>query len=104
MRPELSSRMKGLSEPFSIDAYAQEFQTSVVISKRTFYSNDLHKDGGMLPIYRVVADRFKFDAIIQAPLVFRDRCIGELLVCARDAKYFSPDDVRLYQEVAFHLS
>src|SRR5260221_4592584 len=104
IRPEWSSGMEGLNEPFSIDAYAQEFQTSVVISKRTFYSNDLHKDGGMLPIYRVVADRFKFDAIIQAPLVIRDRGIGELLVGARDEKDFSPDDVRLVQAVAFQLA
>src|SRR5205823_1653708 len=40
VRPELTLGMEGLTQAFHIDAYAPDFQTSVVISKRVFMSND----------------------------------------------------------------
>ena len=104
IRPEWSVGLDGLTEPFSIDAYSPDFQTSAVISKRLFMTNDVRHDGRVLPVYRAVADRFKFDAVIQVPLVVRERGIGELLVAHRNEKEFSQDDVRLTQAVAFQIA
>src|SRR5258708_7764890 len=88
IRPETSIGLESLSAPFSIDAYSPEFQTSVVITRRPLLSNDLRKDGAVLPVYRAMADRFKFDALIQAPLVVRERGIGELIIANRGEKDF----------------
>ncbi|MEP7284202.1 MAG: GAF domain-containing protein [Chloroflexota bacterium] len=104
IRPEWSIGLAGLSEPFSMDVYSPDFQTSVVITKRTFMTNDLRNDGQVLPVYRAMADRFNYDAVIQVPLVVRERGIGELSVANRGDKSFIADDVRLVQAVAVQLA
>src|SRR5579859_4282599 len=104
IRPETSIGLEGLSAPFSIDAYSPDFQTSVVITGRPLMSNDLRRDGAVLPVYRAMADRFKFDGLIQVPLVIRERGIGELLIANRGEKDFGSDDLRLIQAIAYQLA
>ena len=103
-RPEWTTGMDSLTQPFSIDAYAPGFQTSVLISKRAFMSNDMHRDGRVLPVYRAIAQRFNLIAVIQAPLVVRERGIGELTVANRRDREFTADDQRLVQAVAGQLA
>ncbi len=103
-RPEWTTGMDSLTQPFSIDAYAPGFQTSVLITRRAFMSNDIRRDGHVLPVYRVIAERFNLIAVIQAPLVIRERGIGELTVANRSEKEFTADDQRLVQAVAAQLA
>ncbi|HVO42118.1 MAG TPA: GAF domain-containing protein, partial [Aggregatilineales bacterium] len=104
IRPEWTSGMESLTQPFSVDVYAPEFQNSVLISKRLLLANDLRNDGRVLPVYRAMGDRFSFDAMIQVPLIVRDLGIGELIVGRRTDRDFNNHDVQLAQAIAIQLA
>ncbi len=104
IRPEWTTGMDALTQPFSIDVYAADFQTSVVVSKHPFMTNDVRNDDRVLPVYRAMADRFNLDALIQVPLVVRGLGIGELTVANRGDEDFSQDDSRLVQAIAAQLA
>lgn len=104
IRPEWSTGLEALTQPFSIDAYTPNFQTSVVISRRAFLSNDVRNDGRVLPVYRAMAERFNYNAVIQVPLIVRERGIGDLMVANRGDREFTQDDLRLVQAIAAQLA
>jgi len=103
-RPEWTHGMSGLTEPLIVDTYTPGYQTSVLISRRPFLTNNIRGDSRVFPSYRAVAERFNFNAVMQVPLVVQERGVGELSVGARTDRVFTLDDMRVLRTVALQLS
>lgn len=103
--PDWTNGLEGqLTQPLTLDVYSAGFEASPVMSKRAFMTNDVLNDGRVMPIYRAVAERFKMIAVIQIPLIARDRGLGELTVASRTEREFNHDDVRLLQAIGAQIA
>jgi PAS domain S-box-containing protein len=105
-QPEWASGIEGqLPQPLTLDVYAPGNETSPVISRRPFISNDVLNDGRVLPLYRAVAERFQVLSVMQVPLVARDHVLGELTAAHRaPERDFTSDDLRLAQAICAQLA
>lgn len=87
-----------------IDAYAPEFEQSVLITRKPFLSNNLRTDERVLPAYAPLIERLKLRRWVQVPLVIQDRCIGELAVANRRDGDYDDGDVAMMQALAVQVA
>lgn len=80
-----------LTEPAMQSIYGENFNLSVVMSRRPFYGNDLMNDPRVLPSYRKYAEQLNLRSAAMVPLVVGDRSLGELGVANRDRPYDKSD-------------
>lgn len=104
IRPEWTVGLEDLKEPYTIDTFAPGFQSSVVVSRRPFMSNNLRADARLLPVYRSLIERFNFNVAIQAPLAVREQGIGELSAGRRGDRPFTDEDLRLLASIGEQLA
>lgn len=91
------------TQTFVHDLYSKNFENSVALSKRPFFSNDLMNDPRLLPSYREVSEKAKLFSAVMVPLVIGDRSLGEMGVANRKRPY-SKEDRRLLQAAAIQVS
>jgi PAS domain S-box-containing protein len=80
-----------LSEPTSQSIYSEDFQLSVMMSRRPFYGNDLLNDARVIPSYRHYCQTLGLERAALVPLVVGDRSLGELGVANRERPYDKAD-------------
>ncbi|MCU0475703.1 MAG: GAF domain-containing protein [Anaerolineae bacterium] len=80
-----------LREPTVQSIYSEDFQLSVVMSRRPFYGNDLMNDPRIIPSYRHYAETLGLQRAAMVPLVVGDRSLGELGVANRERPYDRAD-------------
>lgn len=80
-----------LKAPQSQNIYGPNFQHSVVMSRRPFYSNDVMNDPRVLPEYLAIAHNLTLEKTAMVALVIGDRSLGELGVANRDRPYDKTD-------------
>jgi PAS domain S-box-containing protein len=103
IRPEWSYGAEGLNT-FNIDIYTQGFSNSVLMTKRTFTTTNIHTDVRILPLYKQIANRYAVNAAIQTALIVDDRGVGELTIGRRDARQFSPREINLVESITAQLA
>jgi len=80
-----------LKEITSQNIYGPNFQYSVVMSRRPFFSNDVMSDPRVLPEYRQIAENLGLRGAAMVALVVGDRSLGELGVANRERPYDKSD-------------
>lgn len=93
-----------LADPLVIDAYADGFENSVAVSKRSFVSNDLLHDERLLRNYSEIAQRMGLVRGVLVPLVVGDQSLGELGVANRIDGVYSDADKNLLQAIAAQIA
>ncbi|MCC7207535.1 MAG: GAF domain-containing protein, partial [Anaerolineae bacterium] len=104
IRPEWTIGLDDLKEPYVIDTFAPGSQSSVVVSRRPFMSNNLRADPRLMPVLRALIERFNFNVMLQVPLVISERGIGELTIARRTDYPFEPDDLRKAEAIAGQMA
>ena len=93
-----------VQEPIVHDIYAENFDQSVALSGRAFFSDDVKNDTRIIiESYKQVATRFDLKNVLLVPLGVGEKKLGELGVGNRTGKY-NQDDVRAMMTVAAQIS
>ncbi len=78
-----------------MDAGERELRlTTVSGTQRPFLSGHLGVDEKLPAVYRPMMDAFQMESVIMAPLLARERSLGELIIGSRTAEFFSSNDVQ----------
>ena len=77
---------------FTLDGRRPTFHHTVFRSGRVFRSDDALADRRILKDYRPLIQRFEARRVVSAPLVVRDRSIGEVHIARRGGDPFDIDD------------
>jgi len=80
------------------------FRFAVTRTRRPFISGNAQRDRRIVGVYRPVVERFQAQSVMDVPLVVGDRCLGELMVVAREERYFSRADLQLLATVGAQLA
>ncbi|MGD9092047.1 MAG: GAF domain-containing protein, partial [Anaerolineales bacterium] len=81
-----------------------QFHRAVTKSQQPYHSDDVWEDGDLLPLYRSFLSNLDIRSSLIAPLVVRDRGIGEILLGAQKASSFSPGITQTVITVASQLA
>lgn len=92
-----------LKTPQSQNIYGPNFQHSVVMSRRPFYSNDVVNDPRVLPEYLEIAHNLQLEKAAMVALVVGDRSLGELGVANRERPY-DKADIEALSSIAAQVS
>ncbi|RME06707.1 MAG: GAF domain-containing protein, partial [Anaerolineae bacterium] len=76
----------------------------VSYSRRAFLSDDATLDERVLPVYRHLIETLDVHAVMDVPLVYRGRGVGELMVGSRRPGHFNRSDIQLASTVANQLA
>ncbi len=82
----------------------ESFRHTVTVSKRPFLSGDAAIDSRILPVFSGLVGPLDARAVIDVPLILRDRGVGEILLCSHVPDTFSPGDIQLAQTVAGQIA
>jgi GAF domain-containing protein/nitrogen-specific signal transduction histidine kinase len=82
----------------------EDFRHTVTASKRPFLSGDASIDGRILPVFAGLVAPLDVRAVIDVPLILRDRGVGEILLCSHTPDAFGPGDIQLAATVAGQLA
>jgi len=94
-----------VQDPIVQDIYADNFEQSVAISGRAFYSDNISADKRVtIESYKQLASRFELTSTLLVPLVVGDKKLGELGVGNRTNGTYNEDDVRALMTVAAQIS
>lgn len=93
-----------LAAPAVQDVYAADFERSVAISQRAFYSNDVQADERVIAGYREIARRYHIDSAVLVPLAVGERSIGEMGIANRAGRPYGPEDRQTLLAVAAQVS
>lgn len=94
-----------LQEPISQDIHAENFEYSVALSGKAFFSDDVLNDKRInIESYRHIAERLDINRSLLVPLAVGDKKLGELGVSNRTSSNYSQEDVRALMTVAAQIS
>lgn len=99
----------GVSEELSA-AFTQIFvddpnyRYSVSGSKKPFLSGRLSTDRRVLPAYRNLTNTLGMESAIVAPLVVRERSVGELMLGSSKVNHFNPFDLQIVSTAAGQIA
>ncbi len=85
---------------FHLDPNADGLEDAVFRTLRPFVSNDALTDPHIPPTYKPLFERYQIHRVISAPLVIKDRGVGEILVANKAGGDFTPGDVQLLGAIA----
>ncbi|MBL8050424.1 MAG: GAF domain-containing protein, partial [Anaerolineales bacterium] len=80
------------------------YRYSVSGSKRPFLSGRLSTDRRVLPAYRSLTSVLNMESAIVAPLVVRERSVGELMLGSSKLNYFNPYDLQIVSTAAGQIA
>jgi len=92
-----------LKEPVIHNAYAKNFEHSVTIARRPFFSNDVPNDRRVLDSYRAASVQLGIRKALLTPLTVGETSLGEIGVSNRPDD-FSADDLRLLNVAAIQIA
>ncbi len=94
-----------LDHSHTIDTYSAGFENSVLVSGRSFISNNLRDDRQILPPYRALIGQFSLVNAIQVPVSIHGHTIGELTVANRiGGEPYTQDDAELLAAIATQIA
>lgn len=77
---------------------------SVSGSKKSFLSGRLSTDRRVLPAYRNLSNALGMESAIVAPLVVRERSVGELMLGSSKVNHFNPFDLQIVSTAAGQIA
>lgn len=94
-----------LHDPIIQDIHAENFEHSVALSGKSFFSDDIMSDKRIeIDSYRHISQRLGVKQSLLVPLGVGDKKLGELGVANRPNETYSQDDVRALLTVAAQIS
>jgi PAS domain S-box-containing protein len=95
-----------IQEPLTQNIYAENFEHSVALSGRSFFSDDIKNDKRVtIESYKEIAARFELKSTLLVPLGVGEKHLGELGVGNRTSGgTYSEDDVRALMTIAAQIS
>jgi GAF domain-containing protein/nitrogen-specific signal transduction histidine kinase len=99
----------GVSD-LSVEALARlhvddpQYRYTVSGSQKPFLSGRLSSDRRVLPVYRPLVNILQVESAIVAPLIVRDRSLGELMLGSRKTEYFNNYDLQVILTAAGQLA
>ncbi len=81
-----------------------EYLMTVSHSQKTFVSNRLSTDRGVLSMYRSLVSALKIESALVVPLVAHDHSLGELMLGSQQTDHFSAYDVQVISAAAGQLA
>ncbi len=81
-----------------------EYLLTVSHSRKPFVSGHLSTDPRVLSLYRPMISALQIESSVMAPLMVRERCIGELMLGSRKMDYFSMDDLQVITTAANQIA
>lgn len=89
---------------FRIDTLRPSFHHSAFATRRIGRVDDALSDRRVLPVYRPLLEHYQARALMVAPLITRDRAIGEIYVANRSGSPFTLEDERRLSTVTALLA
>lgn len=80
------------------------YRYSVSGSQKAFLSGRLSADRRILPAYKSLANALGMESAIVAPLVVRERSVGELMIGSSKQNFFNPYDLQIVSTVAGQIA
>jgi PAS domain S-box-containing protein len=80
------------------------YHNSVSGSKKPFFSARLSTDRRVIPAYRALTNAINIESAIVAPLVVREKSVGELMLGSRKTNYFNPYDLQIVTTAAGQIA
>ena len=92
---------EALSRMFVADG---QYRFTVSGSQKPFISGHLSSDRRVLPIYRPLVTTLRMESTMVAPLVVRERSLGELMLGSRKPEFFNAYDLQVVTTAAGQLA
>ncbi|MFQ5576366.1 MAG: GAF domain-containing protein, partial [Anaerolineae bacterium] len=90
-------------ETFKLSTASPQFQQSVLLTGRPFWTNNAATDKRILPLYRPFIEQFKVTTALVVPLTTADKNIGEVYLLNKPTP-FRNRDVTFLASVAVHFA
>ena len=76
----------------------------VTNSQEPFISDNIIEQRQVLPIYRILTDALGVLSVVDVPMVFRGRGLGEIMLASNRVEHFNRSDIQLILTVAGQLA
>ncbi len=73
-------------------------------SQQPFISDNAREDQRVLPPYRLLIDTLEVLSVVDVPLIFRGRGVGEVMLASNRQEHFNRSDIQLVRTVAGQLA
>lgn len=94
-----------ISEPIVQDIHTENFDQSVALSARPFYSDNIQEDKRIvIDSYKQVSKRYGLERSLLVPLAVGEKKLGELGVSNRPRGTYNDEDVRALMTVAAQIA
>ena len=83
---------------------APEYQGTVTGSQRSLFCDDVTNEALLAPTYRLMGDVLGLRALINVPIIVRERGVGEVMLGSRRVEFFDPSDLILLTTTASQIA